>query len=69
MKWLLIIALWNTNPPQDSFKFYTQPFASKQECEATLQMFYAKAFDKGIQAQAVCLSENQLKLINPKDIY
>ncbi len=65
MKWLLIIALWNTNPPQDSFKFYTEVYTSKQTCEDALQVFYAKAFDKGIQAQARCFSEEELKLLRP----
>ena len=69
MKWLLIVALWNTNPPQDSFKFYTEVHVSKQRCEAALQQLYAAAFDKGIQAQAICASEAELKLINLKNTY
>ena len=65
MKWLLIAALWNTNPPQDSFKFFTETFESKEQCEAALQYLYAKAFDKGVQAQARCYSEQELKLLRP----
>lgn len=65
MKWLLIAALWNTNPPQDSFKFFTETFTSKEQCEAALQYLYAKSFDKGIQAQARCYSEQELKLLRP----
>ena len=45
MKWLLIVALWNTNPPQDSFKFFTEVHTSNQRCEDRLQEIYAAAFD------------------------
>ena len=62
MKWLLIAALWNTNPPQDSFKIYTEVFATKQACEDAVQELYTAAFNKGIQAQAACRSQTQLGL-------
>ena len=62
MKWLLIAALWNTNPPQDSFKFYTKAFATKQACELAVQELYAAAFNNGVQAQAACSSQAQLGL-------
>lgn len=62
MKWVLIAALWNTNPPQESFKFYTQPFATKQDCEVAAQELYAAAFNNGVQAQAICRSREQLGL-------
>jgi hypothetical protein len=62
MKWILIAALWNTNPPQDSFKFYTEAFATKQACEVAIQAFYAAAFNNGVQAQATCSSREQLGL-------
>ena len=62
MKWLLIATLWNTNPPQDSFKFYTAAFATRQACEDAVQELYAAAFNNGVQAQAVCRSKEQLGL-------
>lgn len=60
MKWVLIAALWSTNPPQSSFKFYTESFATKQDCEVALQALYAAAFDSGVQAQAICKSRESL---------
>ena len=69
MKWLLIAALWNTNPPEDSFKFYTEVHSSKQSCEAAVQNLYAAALDNGVQAQAVCSSEVQLKLLDLRNTY
>ena len=65
MKWLLIMAMWNTNPPQDSFKFITKPYATQAQCEDALQDAYAIAFNKGVQAQAICVSEQQLGLLRP----
>lgn len=62
MKWVLIVALWNTTPPQDSFKFYTQAFASEQDCQIAAQQLYSMAFNKGIQAQAICKSRDSLGL-------
>jgi hypothetical protein len=62
MKWLLIATLWSTNPPQDSFKFYTEAFATKQACEIAVQELYAAAFNNGVQAQALCRSQAQLGL-------
>ena len=63
MKWVLILAMWNTNPPQDSFKFVTKPYATQTQCEDAIQSAYALAFNNGIQAQAICISEAQLGLI------
>lgn len=60
MKWLLVAALWSTNPPQGNFRFYTEAFATKQECEEAVQALYAAAFDKGIHAQAMCKSRDAL---------
>jgi len=62
MKWIMILALWNTNPPQESFKFYTQTFASETACEEAIQDAYAAAFNRGVQAQAVCVSQSSLNL-------
>lgn len=63
MKWIMFAALWNTNPPQDSFKFITNTFSSSEACEEGIQVLYDAAFNKGIQAQAVCQSEQQLGLV------
>lgn len=65
MKWVLILALWNTNPPQDSFKFLTDTYSSQEECEQAIQAAYAVIFNKGAQGQAICMSEAQLKLQRP----
>lgn len=62
MKWVMIVALWNTNPPQDSFSFYTEAFNSEVECLEAVQIVYAEAFNRGVQAQAICKSEVQLNL-------
>jgi hypothetical protein len=60
MKWVMIIALWNTDVPQDSFSFYTKAFDSKVECEQAVQLIYIDARERNIQAQGICLSERQL---------
>ena len=62
MQWLLILALWNTNPPQDSFKFFTKPYENWADCQAELEQVYAASFNKGVQAQAVCVSKDDLGL-------
>ena len=63
MKWVLILALWNTNPPQDSFKFVTDVYDSQEECLEAVQASYSLAFDRGVQAQGVCVSEEGLGLV------
>ncbi len=60
MKWVMIIALWNTDVPQESFSFYTKTFDSKAECELSVQLIYIDAKEKDIQAQGICLSQEQL---------
>jgi len=60
MKWVMIIALWNTDVPQESFNFYTKAFNSKADCELAVQLIYIDAKERNIQAQGVCLSEAQL---------
>lgn len=62
MKWVLILAIWNTTPPQDSFKFLTETYSSQEECQEAIQAAYAVIFNKGGQGQAVCMSEAQLGL-------
>jgi hypothetical protein len=65
MTWLLILAMWNTNPPQQSFKFLTSSYKTQQECEAAIQDAYAALFNRGFQGQAICQSVDQLKLEAP----
>lgn len=62
MKWLLIAALWSTNPPQDDFKFYTKVFYSRADCEAAAQILYAAANEQDVQAKAACKSQTSLGL-------
>jgi len=69
MKWLLIVALWNTSVPQDSFKFYTEAHTSRESCLRSAKALYAAAHDEGIQAQAICASEVDLKLLDLKNTY
>ena len=63
MKWLLILAIWNTDPPQDSFKFYTQRHPSQESCEKAIEAVYKAASEHGASAQAFCASEAQLDLL------
>lgn len=69
MKWLLIAALWNTNPPQDSFKFYTEAFDSRESCLLSAKALYLAARDEKIQVQVTCASEVDLKLLDLKNTY
>ena len=62
MKWVMILAFWNTTPPQESFKFFTKVFSSQQECEDAIQTVYNAAFNSGTHAQAACISEAQIGL-------
>lgn len=62
MKWVMIIALWNTDAPQESFSFYTKTFNSRAECELSVQLIYADAEERNVQAQGVFLSQAQLGL-------
>lgn len=62
MKWVLIAVLWNTTPPQDSMRFFHALYGAKGDCEAAIQALYSNAFNKGIQAQAVCVSDRELGL-------
>jgi hypothetical protein len=65
MTWLLILAIWNTNPPQESFKFITESFETEADCKQAIQQSYAYLFNKGLQGQAICRSVEQLKLNAP----
>jgi hypothetical protein len=60
MKWIMILALWNTDVPEDSFRFYTQTYASETSCIAAIRSVYAEATSLGIRAQGVCFSERDL---------
>jgi hypothetical protein len=62
MKWVMIIALWNADVPQESFRFYTETYKSKADCELSVQLFYIEAKEKNVQAQGICLSEAQMGL-------
>lgn len=62
MKWLLIMAVWSSPTPQDDFRFLTNVFSSKADCMNAVQIIYVKAAEEGIQAQGVCMSQDDLNL-------